>query len=313
MTRFRFLLSCCLLGAGVLCAQTPAGAASEASKAYLLQNGDIIEIRVYNFPELAQQTVILPDGTISMPLLNNVHAAGKTPAQLADELTSGLAGHVRNPKASVVVKGFAGRNVYVGGEVGRPAQIALIGPITAVQAIFQAGGAKETADTANVVVLRNKPEGPPETISFNMEGIIRNQRPDIPLHAGDVIYVPKSTVSVYVGGEVERPGLQPLNKRLTLMAALISAGGMKRSGKQDDILLLRDSGSATPQVTKVDVKQILKGAPDPALQPYDVVIVPKSGIAKLNDWVEQYIRQMSPVTLSLGFSYVLGFPTQQIF
>ena len=57
----------------------------------------------------------------------------------------------------------------------------------------------------------------------------------------------------------------------------------------------------------------MKHEPNPALQPYDVVIVPKTGIAKLNDWVEQYIRQMSPVTLSLGFSYVLGFPTQQIF
>lgn len=303
-----------VLSAGLLPAQNPTDQAkAAAAESYVLNRGDILDVRVYNFPELSQETVILPDGKISVPLMNNVEAAGKTPAQLADFLTEGLAAQVRNPKVSVIVKGFAGRNVYVGGEVGKPAQVPLVGPVTAVQAIFQAGGAKETADTANVVLLRSPAGGAPETVTFDMEHIIRNQRPDIALLSGDVIYVPKSTVSVYVGGEVEKPGLQPLNRRLTLMAALVSAGGTKRTAKMDEILLLRDSGSPAPLVNKVNVKEIMKGAADPTLQPYDVVIVPKSGIAKLNDWVDQYIRQMSPVTLSLGFSYVLGFPAQQIF
>jgi polysaccharide biosynthesis/export protein len=298
----------------MLPAQQPAEqATAQAPRSYVLQAGDIVDVRVYNFPELSQETVILPDGRLSVPLMNDVEAAGKTPSQLADFLTAGLGAQVRNPKVSVIVKGFAGRNVYVGGEVAKPTQLQLIGPVTAVQAIFQAGGASQTADTANVVLLRNKVDGPPETLTFNMESIIRNQRPDIALSAGDVIYVPKSTINVYVGGEVERPGIQPLNKRLTLMAALVSAGGTKRSAKMDEVLLLRDNGSSTPLVSKLDVKQILKGAADPTLQPYDVVIVPKSGIAKVNDWVDQYLRQMSPITLSLGFSYVLGFPVQSVF
>jgi polysaccharide biosynthesis/export protein len=301
--------------------QTPAAgqpAPAEAAKpapaaAYTLHSGDILDIRVYNFPELSQEAVILPDGRISVPLMNDVMAQGKTPGELSDFLTEGLARQVRNPKVSVVVKGFAGRNVYVGGEVGQPSQVPLVGTLSAVQAIFQSGGVRETSDTANVALIRNPAKGNPETRSINVEKILRNQEPDVPLQAGDVIYVPKSTVNVYVGGEVEKPGLQPLNKRLTLMAAVISAGGLKRSAKRNAIVLLRDDGSGKPLVSKLNVEEIMNGAADAVLQPYDVVIVPKSGIAKLNDWVDQYLRQMSPVTLSLGFSYVLGFPAQQIF
>jgi len=309
----RFFLSTYVVAVSILTAQTPGEQAKGPEpQAYVLHYGDIVDIHVYNFPELNQETVILPDGKISAPLMNDVRAEGKTPTELADELTRGLAAQVRNPKVTVIVKGFAGRNVYVGGEIGTPMQVPLIGRLTAVQAIFQGGGPKDTADTANVALLRTNMAGTPETITLNVERILHNQSPDIPLQAGDVIYVPKSSVNVYVGGEVEHPGLQPLNKRLTLMAALVSAGGMKRTAKLDAVVLLRDNGSGAPLVSKLNVDQIMKGAVDAALQPYDVVIVPKSGIAKMNDWIDQYIKQMSPITLSLGFSYVLGFPAQQV-
>jgi protein involved in polysaccharide export with SLBB domain len=126
---------------------------------------------------------------------------------------------------------------------------------------------------------------------------------------------PRITVSVtsftnqevFVGGEVETPKLLPLNGRLTLAAAIFSAGGLKASAKTKEILLLRDSGQGKPVVTQVNLKQIFKSEqPDVELKPFDVVFVPKSKIRKVDEFVEQYMRRVLPVTIGMGFSYLLG-------
>lgn len=126
---------------------------------------------------------------------------------------------------------------------------------------------------------------------------------------------PRITVSVtgftnqevFVGGEVETPKLLPLNGRLTLAAAIFSAGGLKVSAKTKDILLLRNSGQGKPAVTQVNLTQIFKSEqPDIELKPFDVVFVPKTKIGKVDDFVEQYMRKVLPVTIGMGFSYLLG-------
>jgi protein involved in polysaccharide export with SLBB domain len=111
---------------------------------------------------------------------------------------------------------------------------------------------------------------------------------------------------VFVGGEVGAPGFLPIAGRFTALTAVLQAGGFKGTARTDSVMLVRNQGGK-PQVVRVDLKGVVeRGLPDVDLQPFDVVYVPMSKIAKANKFVDQYIRQMIPISLSAGFSYILG-------
>ena len=112
---------------------------------------------------------------------------------------------------------------------------------------------------------------------------------------------------VYVGGEVERPGTINLTGELTLLAALVEAGGAKRTADLTEVVLIRREGDRAV-AQKVSLR---KAARDPKtadlrLRPFDVVLVPESRIARLDRWMDQHIRQLIPVTLTGGFSYLFN-------
>ena len=112
---------------------------------------------------------------------------------------------------------------------------------------------------------------------------------------------------VFVGGEVGKPGVQPLLGPLTVLQALIVAEGLKDSAQPRKALVMRRGAQGERLVLAVDLSAALSGrdpSQDLALQPLDVLIVPRSGISDLNVWVDQYIRRMLPV--SVGFSYAVN-------
>lgn len=113
-------------------------------------------------------------------------------------------------------------------------------------------------------------------------------------------------LKVYVGGQVARPGMLPLESEITAMAAVLQAGGFLGTAKTSDVVLLRNDGSGHPLARKLDMRRVLEGEPDEVLQPFDVIYVPMSGIAKVNRFVDQYIRKVLPITLTAGFTYLAG-------
>ncbi len=116
-----------------------------------------------------------------------------------------------------------------------------------------------------------------------------------------------SSQVVYVGGEVNSPGLIPLQGNLTVTGAVFRAGGFRDTGKMKSVVLLRNAGKPEPAFLTVNMKEILtEGAPDVVLRPFDVVFVPKTAIAKADQFVSQYIRQLLPIATSFNFSYLLG-------
>lgn len=119
--------------------------------------------------------------------------------------------------------------------------------------------------------------------------------------------------NIYVGGEVVQPRLIALNGRMGTAAAIFNAGGLKPTAKTKEIVILRNSGGNKAEVTRLDLEAVLtKGAPDLELRPFDVVFVPKTRIAKLDQFVDQYIRQLQPIALNLGFTYLLGGQNYQV-
>jgi len=112
---------------------------------------------------------------------------------------------------------------------------------------------------------------------------------------------------VYVGGEVLQPGVLPISGDMTILGAVMRAGGFRPTARKDSILLLRNYGQGGKSVELVNLKRLLsKGGSDIKLQPFDVVYVPQSRIAKVDQFIDQHIRQVLPGTLAGGFTYLSG-------
>jgi polysaccharide biosynthesis/export protein len=118
-----------------------------------------------------------------------------------------------------------------------------------------------------------------------------------------------SSQKVYVGGEVYRPGMVSLIGQLNVNEAILEAGGMKRTGRTDVVVVIRKNENGLPVMRLVSLKMVMnQPAPEAGLTllPFDVVLIPESKTARLNRWVDQNIRQMSPVVLTSGFSYLIN-------
>lgn len=115
-----------------------------------------------------------------------------------------------------------------------------------------------------------------------------------------------SNQKVFVGGEVSRPGMQPLAGDLSALGAILQAGGFQNTASRSSVILLR-KGENGPVVVRLNLDEIIeKGSSDPVLQPFDVVYVPQKFIAKANLFVQQYIRDLLPIATNANFTYILG-------
>ncbi len=168
--------------------------ANTGGDTYILQRGDVLEIKVFNVAELDTTVTVRPDGKISVILLDDIEVAGRTTTQLDEMLTARYAPFYLNPRVTINVTAFANHKIYVGGEVAEPGVYPLVGNLTAVRALVQAGGPRITAKTSHVILLRQSSDGTPVSTVLNLKDVINRKKPDIPLSAFDVLYVPKSAI-----------------------------------------------------------------------------------------------------------------------
>jgi polysaccharide biosynthesis/export protein len=158
---------------------------------YVIGAQDVLDISVWKEPEVSRVVPVRPDGKISLPLLNDVQAAGLNPGQLAAQITESLKKFVTNPQVTVIVTTINSQRVYILGEVSRPGAFPLLPNMTVLQALSSAGGFTQFAREKNIYVLRNE-EGKQVKHPFNYKAVIsgKNSDQDIVLKAGDTIVVP---------------------------------------------------------------------------------------------------------------------------
>lgn len=281
--------------------------AAAAPSAYRLQAGDEVEIRVMNLPELSATVRVRPDGMFSVMLLDDIRAEGRTIAEVRQFLADGYAKFYRTPRVSVVANTFSNRTIYITGEVLKPGSVPLAANMTALQAVIQAGGLLPSAKTSEAVLLRASSGGGRQVVALRLDAVLKGTATDMVLEPTDMVYVPKSDIKVYVGGEVKQPGLIPMDGSLSALAAVMSAGGMLDTASPNNAVLIRDRGDRTPVVMPLRLNEVMKGTfTDTELRPYDIIFIPRSNIAKINKAVDQFIRRVIPFTLTGGFSYILG-------
>jgi polysaccharide export outer membrane protein len=156
-------------------------------KAFVLGTEDVIMIRVWREPELSGQFVIRPDGKISLPLVNEIQAAGMTPEKLAENIAEGLSKVMKRPEVSVSVQQVNSRKYFIQGEVFRTGAFPLIGPTRVLEALSNTGGFKDFANTKNIIILRGD-----QRLKFNYKEVIQGKKTEqnIFLERGDQIIVP---------------------------------------------------------------------------------------------------------------------------
>lgn len=191
---------------------------------YYLQVGDTIEIKFYYNSELNETVMIRSDGMISLQLIDDIKSAGLTPSQLDDIITARYSKIFNRPEVTVIVRGSIQGRIFVGGEVNSPGVFPFVRAMTLPQAIFEAGGPKDTAELRSVILIREGKEN------------------------------------------------KLISRRIDL-SRLVSNGGLR---------------------TDIDY-----------LFPYDIVYVPKTFIAKVDIFVDQYIIKVLPIRPSIGLWYPL--------
>ena len=173
---------------------TPTGAAVTNARPwdkeeYRLGPGDKLRIEVYKDTQLSQSLQVRPDGKITLPLVGDVLAAGKTPIELRNALTTSLKEYVTNPVVTVIVVEATAAQVYVIGEVANPGTLVMQGPMTVLQALAQVGGLREFADRDDIRILRKQPNGV-RTIEFDYKRAVRGDTEPMFLQPGDTVVVP---------------------------------------------------------------------------------------------------------------------------
>ncbi|MEO0535471.1 MAG: polysaccharide biosynthesis/export family protein [Cyanobacteria bacterium P01_A01_bin.123] len=307
---------------------------------YLLGPGDQIGLAVVDYPEFSQTRVILPDGTVLLPLIGSVVASGKTLEALQAEITSRLSFYLIDPVVELNLSVLRPLVVTIAGEVYRPGPVQL-NSLTNVNtrvgndsqlssgsttptlstALVNAGGVRRTADLRNIRVQRQLPNGRQTTLTVNLwESIFQGtQGEDILLQDGDIVFVqeaPDSSevdpqlvsrsslapelVRVRVIGEVNRPGEVEVSPDGTVLTAMALAGGHNDDANLRTVSLLRLGDTGQMENQTLNLSDFEDATP---IRDGDLIVVPKRGYLNVLDGIA---RTLQPITTPFNLFNLLN-------
>lgn len=153
--------------------------------------GDILHVNVWKEPEVSGDVTVRPDGFISLPLIKDLRVDGLTPPEIKKAVTEKLKRVLADPNVTVVLKQINSKKIYVVGQVRKVGAMIMFAPMTVVQALSEAGGPNEYANTKAILVLRNQ-NGKQERFKFNYKDFVKGRDPaqNISLQPGDTVIVP---------------------------------------------------------------------------------------------------------------------------
>jgi polysaccharide biosynthesis/export protein len=236
---------------------------------YLVGDGDVLRIMVYDSPDLNTVARVNSGGTITFPLVGQVQIGGLTIAQAAEKIARKLAdGYLRSPQISIFVEEFRSKKAVIMGQVRNPGLHELPGPISLLELISRAGGLAEGAgDTATI--RRKAREGEEQLLQIRLKDLLEggDAALDIQILDGDSIFIPKAGM-VYVNGQVNRPGAYKLEEGTTVLKAITMAGGVTNMASQRRISIIRKIDGAEVVMKRVSLHE--------RVLPEDVIVVPES-------------------------------------
>jgi polysaccharide export outer membrane protein len=238
--------------------------------------GDLLQLSVFDVPELAQSVRVSDTGDATLMLLGVLHLEGLTAAEaqtvIEDRLRQG--NFLLDPHVSLIIREYRTQGVSVLGEVRKPGVYQVLGTRNLLDVISEAGGTTPFAAPQATVKRRASQEKFTASLSNDPAELLAR---DVELQPGDTVIVPKAGI-VYVLGDVGRPGgyLMQNSGRISLLQAVAMAQGVNRTASRKHTRLIRRTASGVKE-SVFDLKQVLEGrAADPELRPEDIVYIPPS-------------------------------------
>ena len=282
------LLVASIAGVDVVAQQVPSSPPSQAARLIprliaatplSIDAGDLIDVQVFNTPELSASHRIGADGSIELPGTGPIKIAGLTPLEAGTLIEKRLrdAQIMLEPQVSVTVTEYTTEGITVLGEVKMPGTYPLLGRQSLYTALAAAGGVTPQEGSTITVTHRADPSNP-EVIRVRSSSYAADERLTL-VQPGDVVFVSQAG-AIYVVGDVERPGQYFLSNGEPIRAlnALALAQGLKESAAPNKASIIRRTDTGA-QTIPVDLKLIQKNeALDPVLEPSDILVVPRSGV-----------------------------------
>jgi polysaccharide biosynthesis/export protein len=270
---------------------TPPAAADATS--YVLGAEDLITVRVFAADDIPDKPAQIDnDGTVTLPMIGQVHAAGLTIGQFQANLVTAYKKYFKDPQVTVQVNEFHSQPVSVAGNINTPGVVQLRGNRNLMEVISQAGGLRPEAGDS-VLITRNlsegaipvagaftDPTGKYSVAHINIRAVMSGKDPEgnIMIKPHDVITVPRARM-IYVLGNVTKPGGFVLtdNESMSITKAIALAGGWDKTASLTSARVLRASGGAEREQIPANVKKIMQNkAPDLELRPDDILYIPNS-------------------------------------
>jgi polysaccharide export outer membrane protein len=249
---------------------------------YRIGPKDLVEIRVFEFPDLNLERRVNENGDLALPLLGDFKVGGLTAGEAAARLEAMLtAKYVNRANVSVIVKEFSNKPVSVLGAVMRPGALNISGRWDLLQAISAAGGVTERAGR-KLYVLRRAENGLSDQLEIDTAELFQRSSPwwNVPIWPSDVVNIPtRVIVKIFCLGEVRQPGALEFDgdDRLSLLTVIARAGGLTDRAARSNIRVKRRGPDGKDQEFNADYRRIVSGKDeDPELKPDDVVIVKES-------------------------------------
>src|SRR5580658_8618484 len=170
---------------------TAAGSKAHDST-FVIGNDDRLAINVWKEPDLTRSLPVRSDGKISLPLVGEVQATGRTPLQLEEEISARLKSYITDPEVTVIVEQINSQKFNILGQVAKPGSYPLAAATTVLDAIAAAGGFRDFAKQKNIYILRQSAGGRETRIAFNYKDVIKGKNPaqNIKLEPHDTVVVP---------------------------------------------------------------------------------------------------------------------------
>ncbi|GAB4533969.1 MAG: hypothetical protein Fur0020_00120 [Thermodesulfovibrionia bacterium] len=233
---------------------------------YRVGINDEISIDVAGYKEFSISAVVLPDGTISYPQIGSLYVNGFTLLEIKDLIAKKLSeGYVKSPIVTVSLKKSASKVIYLYGELS--GTVPYERNITATKVVVSKGVDKESHE----LLIKRKGSN---DIKVDIKGVIEGKDKDVLLRPDDILIIKKKG-TIFIQGEVKKPGAYPIREAMTVIDAITEAGGINNEGLYGDVILKRkkQNGSGYDDVM-VDIKGIMKGVKENILlKPDDILIV----------------------------------------
>jgi polysaccharide export outer membrane protein len=242
-----------------------------AAQDYVVGEGDVLQITVYDHPDLTTTVRVSGDGSIIFPLIGHVKISGLTISDVSHKIADMLSqGYIVYPQVTVFVQEFRSQKVTIMGQVKNPGLYELKGYTTFLEVLSKAGDLTKDAGDKAIVKRRAGPSGKKEKIiTIDLKGLIEmgDTSQDIPVLDGDSIYIPKAGV-FYVTGEVRKPDAYKFEEGTTVLKAITMAGGFTDKASTGRVKIIRKEKGKDDVMEKVKM--------DESVMPDDVIVVPES-------------------------------------